>query len=150
MRDVRYGMCGARGLCVLGGCVEGGGGGVSRGLQHGGGDRCILTGGTARLHLVMVVRRVALCWKVTTKGGKGNAALRHPKVWVSTAIYVVLYPSLTTPKSLLGGCGCNLPKFLMIFYQALSNYITQEVIVKTDTFSVVCHLQTCNKTFFHF
>jgi hypothetical protein len=23
---------------------------------------------------------VALCWKVTTKGGKGNAALRHPKV----------------------------------------------------------------------
>ena len=23
---------------------------------------------------------VALCWKVTTKGGKGNAALKHPKV----------------------------------------------------------------------
>ena len=59
MRDVRYGMCGARGLCVLGGCVEGGGGGVSRGLQHGGGDRCILIGGTARLHLAMVVRRVS-------------------------------------------------------------------------------------------
>ena len=71
-------MCGARGFSVLGGCVESGGGGVSRGLQHAGGDRCLLTGGTARLHLC-VVRRVALCWKVTTKGGKGNAGLCAPK-----------------------------------------------------------------------
>ena len=66
LRDVVCGKwfagCGARGRCVLGGSVESGGGGAGRGLQHAGGDRCIVAGGTARLHGVLRCAVRALSW----------------------------------------------------------------------------------------